>query len=295
MPSSPPSPSSHASIESICAYYKPKIEADLVRYTNGLSSPKPLVEAITYALSGNAKRLRPSFVRMMADALGAPGCADEVSLAVEFFHTASLIADDLPCMDNDTMRRGAYTVHVVHGESTALLASYALIAAGYEYITKSGLRLGKEKSPLALTALENVAYNTGITGATGGQWLDLFTQKPDLPLLKEIMYKKTVSLFEIAFVLGWVFGDGPLEQLPQVKQCALHFGYAFQIADDLQDMIQDKAHSSLNCALVLGKETARRQCLLEIEAFSRGLESLNAPLTSFKAIAHELALATCDS
>lgn len=291
----PSSLSSRSSIESICAFYKPQIEADLLRYTNGLSSPKPLANAIAYALSGNAKRLRPSFVRMIADALGRPGCADEASLSVEFFHTASLIADDLPCMDNDTMRRGAYTVHVVHGESTALLASYALIAAGYEYITKAGLRLGKEKSVLALTALENVAYNTGLTGATGGQWLDLFTQKPDLPLLKEIMYKKTVSLFEIAFVLGWIFGDGPLEKLTAVKRCARHFGYAFQIADDLQDMAQDKAHSSLNCALLLGKENAREQCLLEIKAFSEELEHLNVPLTLLKAIAHELALATSDS
>ena len=285
-----------AYLESVCAPHRSRIEADLLRYVERFSSPQNLVDAISYALFGKAKRLRPAFVRLIADALGHPDAADEASLAIEFFHTASLIADDLPCMDNDTFRRGRHTVHVVYGEATALLASYALIASGYEYIARNGMRLGEKDNDMSnhitLLALENAAYNTGVTGATGGQWLDLFTKHPDPHAIKEIIYKKTVSLFEIAFVLGWLFGGGAPEKLPEVKRCAAHFGYAFQIADDLHDAVQDDAHvGGVNYALALGSEKAREECLREIEAFACALERLDVPLTPLKEIARELAVA----
>lgn len=279
-------------LESVCLPHKPGIEADLLRYTKGLTSPQTLIDTITYALFGKAKRLRPAFVRVIADALGQRGCADEASLAVEFFHTASLIADDLPCMDNDTIRRGRDAVHVVYGEATALLATYALIAAGYEQIALGGARLGKSGNALALLALENVAHNTGIRGATGGQWLDLFATQPDPQVLKEIIYKKTVCLFEIAFILGWIFGGGPPETLPDIKQCAAHFGYAFQILDDLHDAQQDQTHvSGVNYALMLGEKRARAECLLEIEAFAQTLQRLKVPLIPLQQIAQELTVA----
>lgn len=281
-----------AYLESICLPHRPQIESDLMRYTERLSSPQKLAEAISYSLSGNAKRLRPAFVRLIAEALGSPGQADEASLAVEFFHTASLIADDLPCMDNDTMRRGRPALHVVYGEATALLASYALIASGYEQIARNGARLGTRGSQIALLALENVALNTGIEGATGGQWLDLFAKHPGPQELKEILFKKTVSLFEIAFVLGWVFGGGPVEDLSKIKQCAAHFGYAFQIADDLHDALQDDTHvSGVNYALLLGVAQAQAECLREIEAFSKELDRLKISLTPLKDIARELTVA----
>lgn len=281
-----------AYLESICLPHKAGIEADLTSYINSLSSPKPLVDAIQYALFGKAKRLRPAFVRLIAEALGHPGSADEASLAVEFFHTASLIADDMPCMDNDTMRRGRPTVHIAYGEATALLASYALISAGYEQIARNGMRLSERGSAISLLALENVAHNTGVFGATGGQWLDLFVPHPSPQELKEILFKKTVSLFEIAFVLGWLFGQGDLKKLPEVKECAAHFGYAFQIADDLHDAMQDNAHVyGANYALTLGPEAAKRECLQEIEAFSQKLSRLQVPLTPLKRIAEELAIA----
>lgn len=279
-------------LESLCLSHKAGIEADLLRYTSGLKSPQTLIDTISYALFGKAKRLRPGFVRVIADALGCPGAADEASLAVEFFHTASLIADDLPCMDNDTMRRGRQAAHVVYGEATALLASYALIAAGYEQIALNGARLGKPGNQLALLALENVAQNTGIRGATGGQWLDLFAIQPDPKILKEIIYKKTVSLFEIAFILGWIFGGGAPETLPDVKQCATHFGYAFQIIDDLHDAAQDQTHTSgVNYALALGKKRACAEALLEIEAFSQTLQRLKVPLKPLAEVAQELTVA----
>lgn len=281
-----------AYLESVCLPHKSGIEADLIAYVDNLSSPKPLIDAIQYALFGKAKRLRPAFVRLITEALGNPGAADEASLAVEFFHTASLIADDMPCMDNDTMRRGRPTVHVAYGEATALLASYAFISAGYEQIARNGMKFGEKGFEIALIALENVAHNTGVLGATGGQWLDLFVPHPNPEELKEILYKKTVSLFEIAFVLGWLFGQGDLKKLPEVKSCAAHFGVAFQIADDLHDALQDNAHVyGANYALTLGQETAKRECLKEIEAFSKELSRLEVPLTPLKRIAEELAIA----
>ena len=229
---------------------------------------------------------------MIAEALGNKGAADEASLAVEFFHTASLIADDLPCMDNDTMRRGRSSTHIVYGESTALLASYALIASGYEYIARNGAQLEGNSSHIMHLALENVALNTGFEGATGGQWLDLFAKNPDPEEIKRILFKKTVSLFELAFVLGWLFGGGPIEDLSEIKQCAAHFGYAFQIADDLHDATQNHAHvSGVNYALSVGFSQARQECLNEIDAFSKRLERLNISLHPLKSMARELSIA----
>src|SRR5579864_1711145 len=121
--------------------YKTKIESALEKEMAQMGEPSRLLQACQYALFSGGKRLRPILVLMVARALGNGLDAMPVALSVEFFHTASLIADDLPCMDNDDERRGRPSLHRAFEESVALLASYTLIASGYEGIYKNQLRM----------------------------------------------------------------------------------------------------------------------------------------------------------
>src|SRR5437016_8742652 len=122
------------SIFKALAPYKARIEPAIVSSLSRFGEKTELRDACEYSLQTGGKRFRPAIVYMVTDALKSKNDVTDAALAVEFFHTASLIADDLPCMDNDDFRRGRPTTHKVYPESVALLASFALIAAGFEYI-----------------------------------------------------------------------------------------------------------------------------------------------------------------
>jgi geranylgeranyl diphosphate synthase type II len=234
----------------------------------------PLSRACLYALEGEGKRFRPAIVYAMAEANGRAGPgADCAAAAVEFFHTASLIADDLPCMDNDDLRRGRPTVHKVFGESVALLASYALIAEGYAMIGRA-MKLSGVPDALG-PALENAAYNTGALGATGGQFSDLFPTEGSIDAVLEALNKKTATLFEVAFVLGWLVSGGGVPFIEKVRKAAYHFGVAFQIADDLSDADEDAAAGrAVNLAVAAGSGGAKIALKQQIQLFKEALSGL---------------------
>lgn len=263
--------------------YKQRLESGLIESIQSIGCKSELRDACEYALLNGGKRFRPAIVLVIAEALKSPVSVLQAALAVEYFHTASLIADDLPCMDDDDKRRGKPSLHKVYGESTALLASYALIAAGYECLAKNtnelraaAVSFAKDCDRICVLSLENATYNTGLMGASGGQFLDI--SPPDLSekTLRGIIHKKTVSLFEISFVLGWLFGGGKKELLGEVKQAASHFGMAFQLADDFDDMAQDiKNDRKVNMANACGKKEALGMFHKEIEEFQKKLKLLN--------------------
>jgi geranylgeranyl diphosphate synthase, type II len=259
--------------------------------------PKCLLrDACEYALLNGGKRFRPALVLMIGKSLGYDADVFQAALGIEFFHTASLIADDLPCMDNDDERRNKPTLHRIYGESVALLATYALISAGYGCLAKNAQEIKLSRHPLAhqsdllcVLALENACYNTGVLGAAGGQLLDLDPPNLSLSMLREVIQKKTVTLFEISFVLGWIFGGGDLAQLDLVKKSAFHFGMAFQIADDLDDMSQDLAHNRcLNIANRYGEESAKKMFYEEIKEFEQTMIELKLDRSDLQALAHWL-------
>jgi geranylgeranyl diphosphate synthase, type II len=275
--------SSNASFAWVLDPYRQLIECKLQEHVEQLGPKNSLRDACEYALLNGGKRFRPALVLMIAKALGHGVDVSQAALSVEFFHTASLIADDLPCMDNDQERRNKPTLHLVYGESTALLATYALISAGYASLAQNAQLIRQSSHPFAhqshdlcRLAIENASHNTGLWGATGGQFLDLnpSLHRP-LPYLQELIHKKTGTLFEISFVLGWIFGGGELSQLDRVKKSALHFGRAFQIADDLGDQEQDLTRGSLNMANLLGEEKAQQIFHEEIDQFTQTLNELN--------------------
>lgn len=247
--------------------YRSQIEDEIARFIEKMGEKNTLRDACEYALRTGGKRFRPILVLLIAESLGKKANVMPAALSVEFFHTASLIADDLPCMDNDDLRRSCPSLHKVFGESVAILASYALIAEGYGGIYRNGYNHPEG----AVICLEAATRCAGINGATNGQFLDLFPPGRDLETVQKIIYQKTVTLFEISFVFGWIFGGGNLNLLEEVKLCAYHLGMAFQIADDLIDGAED---SRINTALSVGKERAEAMFEEEVTAFISSLKTL---------------------
>ena len=276
--------------------YRIKIERELQKSIEQMGEPSRLRDACSFALLNGGKRLRPILVLLVAEALPKKRDVMSAALCVEYFHTASLIADDLPCMDNDDVRRNKPALHKEFEESVAILASYTLIAAGYGGIYETSRAL-KERQPdekmqidtAAGICLETVTRCAGLRGATFGQYLDLFPPDLQFETLYSIIQRKTGTLFEISFVLGWLFGGGTLDRLEEVKRCANHFGAAFQLADDLDDFQQDKDQASrMNVARAIGIEPARKLMLDECGAFIRSLESLGLVNEAFRQIGRKL-------
>ena len=243
--------------------YRRKFEAELPFAIEQMGEKNVLRDACEYALLCGGKRLRPSIVLMIAEALNHGLDAMPAALSVEFFHTASLIADDLPCMDNDDFRRNRPSLHKAFGESTAILASYTLIAEGYGGIYRNQEKMKENPSfaklaaDSALHCLKAVTACAGIQGATNGQFLDLAPPDLGMETLIKVIAQKTATLFEISFLFGWFFGGGEFSLIEDLRKCAHHLGMSFQIADDLEDDIQDTVHSNeVNVAKILGKEKA---------------------------------------
>lgn len=275
-------------LASLIRPYREKIDLVLASQNQIWGTSKELKEACLYSLSQGGKRFRPILVFMMANALSSKNNVEKAALAVEYFHTASLLADDLPCMDNDSERRGKPSTHIIYGEAVALLASYALIAAGYGAIADNAKEI-KNGAEIALLAIQNATENTGVMGATGGQCLDLFPPNFELPTYIETILKKTVSLFELSFVLGWLFGGGDPIRLPLVKKTAYHFGMAFQIADDIDDHQEDAAGKRvMNAVSLLGKEESHRMFHEEIGSYLQCLDELHIDASELKVLADYL-------
>lgn len=257
--------------------YRSSIDAELRKIILAMGEKTRLRDACEYALFSGGKRLRPKLVLMIAKALGCGLDAMPAALSVEFFHTASLIADDLPCMDNDDERRNRPSLHRAFEESIALLTSYTFIASGYEGIYKNGQKMREfsiEQSHEATTrSLEIATRCAGIFGATNGQFLDLFPPDRNLETIRKIIEQKTVTLFQISFVFGWLFGGGNSGQLPLVESTAYHLGMAFQIADDIQDAEQD-ASREVNIARIVGRKQAFNLFYQEMDLFETGLKTL---------------------
>ncbi|MEX0961258.1 MAG: polyprenyl synthetase family protein [Simkaniaceae bacterium] len=253
---------------------KKEFEARLQKSLCGFGEETSLKKACSYALLSEGKRFRPLIVLLVAEALGADAPWD-AALSVEYFHTASLIADDLPCMDDDDERRGKKSLHQEFGEPIALLSSYALITKAFEKIHDASKSLKGGQDQIALIALKTASELAGIKGATKGQFFDIFPPEANLDRIKEVLYLKTVTLFEVSFIFGWLFGSGDIKKIEEVKRLAYHFGMAFQISDDIRDFSEDsKKGEGMNMAIHLGVEKAKDCFFEELELAKKQLEKL---------------------
>lgn len=269
--------------------YKEIFEKELKKVFDSMGEETKLKEACRYAFS-KGKRFRPILVMLVSDAIGKNYNVIPSCIAVELFHTASLIADDLPCMDDEDKRRNKKVVHKVFGEDISILASYTFIAMGYEMIVKNGVflqeHISKEQSDdICVLAVKEMSEVAGIFGATNGQFLDLYPPNNSLQTILKIMIQKTANLFALSFSLGWLFGGGDKKKLDVVKKAGKHFGMAFQIADDIKDAKKD---NSLNITNLLGKKQSLQMFFKEIDQFSEILKNLNIFNTSFQSIISQL-------
>ena len=195
-----------------------------------------LRESMAYSLMAGGKRLRPSLLMAAADAVGVDGTRFlPVACALEMIHTYSLIHDDLPAMDNDELRRGKPTNHVVYGEGTAILAGDALLTLAFTVI----LRQKDVSAEALLRVVDEISRAAGAEGMVGGQMLDLEAENRQISIdeLRRVHMGKTGALFRAALRSGAILAGAAEDQLEALTAYANHFGLAFQITDDILDVI----------------------------------------------------------
>lgn len=193
-----------------------------------------MADAMAYATLGGGKRIRAFLAAEFCKLFGGSfeDCANYAA-ALEMVHAYSLIHDDLPCMDNDDMRRGKPSCHKAFGEDIALLSGDALLTYAFETVASAPLSPAKNA-----TAVKELAVSAGAMGMCGGQELDLLTDCPDYESLKILHYKKTGGLIYAGAILGYIASpcEYSEEIAGKIREYALALGLAFQIIDDLLDV-----------------------------------------------------------
>ena len=197
-----------------------------------------LIESMKYSLEAGGKRVRPRLVFEFNNLCnGHRESAVPFACAVEMIHTYSLIHDDLPCMDDDDLRRGKPSNHKVFGEDTALLAGDALLTLAFEVMTgEKAVSLAGEKA--CCKAVNTLAKYAGAVGMIGGQVIDLLSENANAPLevLREMDYKKTACLIKSACELGCISAGANEQQIKAASKYGECIGIAFQIQDDILDV-----------------------------------------------------------
>ncbi|MFM1906878.1 MAG: hypothetical protein RLZZ591_555 [Pseudomonadota bacterium] len=204
-------------------------------------APAALVDAMRYAVLDGGKRLRPLLVLAASQACdGHSTGALRAACAVELIHAYSLVHDDMPCMDNDVLRRGKPTVHVQFGEAQALLAGDALQALAFELLTPSALEV---PPVLQATLCRLLARAAGSAGMAGGQAIDLASVGQPLsePQLREMHKLKTGALLVGSVLMGAACGQPGAMQMKALQQYGDAIGLAFQVVDDILDVTADTA------------------------------------------------------
>lgn len=198
-------------------------------------------DAMRYSLSDGGKRLRPFLIdRFYKLCGGEDGGSNAFQLAMECIHTYSLIHDDLPCMDNDDMRRGKPSCHKKFGEEYALLAGDGLLTLAFNIASKTE---GVEPARV-LRAIELLSYNAGIDGMIGGQTVDLLSEgmtDTDTDRLTLICSLKTGALIKASCLIGCVLAGADEERQAAAAEYAEALGLAFQIVDDILDVTGDES------------------------------------------------------
>ncbi|KAF8667740.1 hypothetical protein HU200_052650 [Digitaria exilis] len=205
-----------------------------------LRHPEQLHESMRYSLLAGGKRVRPVLALAACELVGGDeAAAAPVACAVEMIHAMSLVHDDLPCMDDDALRRGRPANHVAFGVSTALLAGDALLALAFEHVARGyACAGGGVPAERALRAVAELANAVGAEGLAGGQVVDLTSEGApiDLTTLEYIHVHKTARLLEAAAVCGAIVGGGTDEEVESIRRFARSIGLLFQVVDDVLDV-----------------------------------------------------------
>ena len=242
--------------------------------------PSLLHEAMHYCLFSGGKRIRPVLCIAAAEAVGS--CSDltlRAAAAIEILHTYTLVHDDLPCMDDDDLRRGKPTCHVVYGEANAVLVGDALQALAFHLLA------GEPAPPpyLPTKLVEELAAASGSTGVIGGQVEDLSVdpEKLDAETLSYIHKRKTAELFRVSMRMGAISGSASEEQLDLLTGYGVNLGLAFQLTDDLLDANAETGpQKECSCLSVFSPEETRKKVQEHIDAALRPLDAFGEEQTA---------------
>jgi len=234
-------------------------------------APAGLGEAMRYAVLDGGKRLRPLLVHAACEAVGGQALpAMRAAVAVELIHAYSLVHDDMPCMDDDALRRGKPTVHVKYGQAAAMLAGDAMQALAFEVLTPD-----QGISPVLQARLVSLlARSAGHEGMAGGQAIDLASVgiALDETALRDMHRRKTGALLQASVLMGAACGDCPAPAWAALTAYGAAIGLAFQVVDDILDVTQDSEalgktagkdedNNKPTYVSVLGLEAANRYAL----------------------------------
>lgn len=219
--------------------YSEMIEKALDEYLTKDNDVKGLVDSMEYSLMAGGKRIRPKLVLEFCKACGGqPENAIAFACAIEMIHTYSLIHDDLPCMDNDDMRRGRPSNHCAFGEDTALLAGDALLTLAFETVL-SEKALEATSAQAVAKAGRLLANFAGVSGMVGGQFIDLSIEgkKVEAEILEKMYSKKTGALLKASCMMGCIAAGADEEKLKAAEKFGGKIGLVFQIIDDILDVV----------------------------------------------------------
>ncbi|HWZ44977.1 MAG TPA: farnesyl diphosphate synthase [Candidatus Saccharimonadales bacterium] len=261
--------------------------------------PESIHQAMRHSVFAGGKRLRPILcmeaARMIAGRL--PEGIEDLGSALEMLHTYSLIHDDLPALDNDELRRGKPTCHVVYGEAIAILAGDALQTQAYEVMARL-----KCPAEARVKIIEELARGTGtIDGMIGGQVKDLEAERqpPDAEALEYIHRSKTGALISASLVSGGVYAGGGLAEVQRLRDFGRAIGLAFQIVDDILDVTQsseqlgktagkDNESQKATYPALFGLEESQRRADELISSGCNCLESFGARASTLRDLAYFL-------
>ncbi len=221
--------------------YKSLLDHELYKLVEKLDAPSILKESMIYSLKAGGKRIRPLLLFATLAAFGQdPEKGLLAAAAIEMIHTYSLIHDDLPCMDDDDLRRGKPTNHKVFGEAVATLAGDALLTYSFEVMCQIPDQFTSSETKLRLVA--ELAKAAGTEGMVGGQVADMEAEGKILTLeeLEYVHIHKTGRLLRFSVLAGAILADANQEEMDDLSAFAYHLGLAFQIQDDILDLIGDQ-------------------------------------------------------
>ncbi|NAB26873.1 polyprenyl synthetase family protein [Enterococcus durans] len=274
------------------AIHLPAVENEMLAFLDEYTSDEKLKESMVYSIRAGGKRIRPllllTTVASFEEVINTT--VYQVAAALEMVHTYSLIHDDLPAMDNDDLRRGKPTNHKIYGEALAILAGDGLLTGAFQLISMTHLA----NSP-KLLLLQQLAVSAGTQGMVAGQAADIEGETKQLALeeLAFIHEIKTGRLIHYALLAGGVLADQPEEVVGELQQLARHLGLAFQIRDDLLDVIstteelgktagKDAEMEKNTYPRLLGIEKTKTALKAEIASANEIIERLEQTVYSFK-------------
>ncbi len=267
-----------------------RTEEALEDYFNSWNgAPPQLADAMRYSLFAGGKRLRPGLVLGAAEIVsGDDAAALPAACAIEMIHTYSLIHDDLPSMDDDDLRRGRPTSHIVHGEALAILTGDTLLAMAFDVVSRAG----------NAAVVSEIARAAGVEGMAGGQVIDLLSEDKQLTLdeLRRLHAYKTGALIRVSVRAGAMLAGTDTEALEALTRYGEHVGLAFQIADDILNVTgteealgkpvgSDVAHKKSTYPGVVGLDEARRLAEASTDEALHALEPFGAEAEPFRALA----------